>query len=84
MALKSWWPLSTTWNDTGCGHNWGRWTECNEQWYQKRLQQIQDGTAEPLPASKWRDRLKGMKDSRILKTNIRKFSQEFLDTHTNR
>jgi hypothetical protein len=78
-AFKSWWPLSTTWNDVGCGSNWGRWTEQNEQWFQDRLRKIQDGTAQPLPANKWRDLLRGMKEVRHIKANVEKFSGEYLE-----
>ena len=81
MAVKSWWPLPTTWREGDCGVNLGYWTELNEEWYQRRLKDIQDGKAEPLPANKWRDRLRGLKESRTLKASIEKFSLEYLHNH---
>ena len=35
VAVKSWWPLYTTWHESDCGVNLGYWTELNEEWYQK-------------------------------------------------
>ena len=77
-ALKSWWPLQSVWMDSD--HNYGHWTESNEHWYQKRLQQIQVGSAEPIPASKWRDQLR-IKQARVLHANVEKLSQDFLRRH---
>ena len=78
IALKSWWPLLSTWDD--CGRNLGYWTEWNEVWFQKHLRGILDGTTQPLAASKWRDRLTGFKDACHLKANVEKFSLEFLES----
>jgi hypothetical protein len=78
MAVKSWWPLYSTWE--GSGENYGRWTEWNEHLYQKRLKEIQEG-AEPLPANKWRDRLRGLKEARQVKKHIALFSKAFLSRH---
>jgi hypothetical protein len=61
IAMKSWWPAQPTWEQDKCGENYGRWTQWTEVWYQQRLQEIRDGKAEPLPASKWRDRLRGLR-----------------------
>jgi hypothetical protein len=76
IALKSWWPLPSTWDYAGC--NWGRWTPWNEVWFQKRLREIQEGTGQPLSANVWRDRLNGSKAARTLKVETEKLSLEFL------
>lgn len=75
IAVKSWWPPPWVWDS--CGENFGRWTERNEQWYQKRLKEIQDG-AEPLPSNKWRDKLRGSKEARHFNEHVLNFSQRFL------
>ena len=74
-AVKSWFPLSTTWDEAG--ENYRRWTPYNEVWFRNRRKDIESG-AGPLPASQWRDRLRGMKTVRQLTTNNRRFAEEFM------
>ncbi|KAK0435455.1 uncharacterized protein EV420DRAFT_1653125 [Desarmillaria tabescens] len=57
VAFKSWWPLPFTWNVAGV--NMGFWSGENEQWYQKRLQEILEGKAEPLGVDQWQNKLRG-------------------------
>jgi hypothetical protein len=78
MLVKSWWPLHSTWESGG--ENYGHWTEWNEHLYQKRLKEIQEG-AQPLPAHKWRDQLRGPKEARQVKKSVSTFSQDFLHSH---
>ncbi|TFK77648.1 hypothetical protein K466DRAFT_439619, partial [Polyporus arcularius HHB13444] len=48
----SWWPKPTTWASSGMYT--GIWNPWNEDWFQKRLSGIRDGTAQPMNASSWR------------------------------
>lgn len=79
IAYKSWWPLMSTWNEVSSGNNWGRWTDWNEDWYQKRHAAIRAGTAQPLTASKWHSLCKGMKDARLIKKNVETLSRQYLN-----
>ena len=74
-AMKSWFPLSTTWDEAG--ENYGRWTPYNESWFQKRLRDIQSGIG-PLTASQWRDRLRGLNAVRRLRAGNEKVAQDIL------
>ncbi|KAF8961303.1 hypothetical protein BDZ97DRAFT_1592947, partial [Flammula alnicola] len=49
IAKKSWFPLHTTWRKAA---TFTHWTERNENEYQRRVQQIQQGS-QPLSASEW-------------------------------
>jgi hypothetical protein len=69
----------STWEEAGC--NWGYWTEWNEEWYQRHTRNLRDGKAEPLPASKWYDKLKRWKGSRMIVSKNEKYSQAFLNSH---
>ena len=80
IACKSWWPLQSTWNDVSSGSNWGRWTELNKDWYQKRQAAIRAGTAQPHAASKWRSLCKGIRDARSIKNHVEAFSQQYLES----
>ncbi|RDX40117.1 hypothetical protein OH76DRAFT_1305915, partial [Lentinus brumalis] len=48
----SWWPKPTTWASSGMYT--GIWNPWNEDWFQKRLSGIRNGTAQPMNASSWR------------------------------
>ena len=76
-ALKSWWPQQSTWMEND--HNFGHWTEVNERWYLQRLERIQDGTAQPLGVSQWRNQLR-TKEARAVKAHVETLSQTFLQT----
>jgi hypothetical protein len=56
MTELSWWPKASTWRN--CGLNVGYWSEDCEAFYQRRLEEIRNGTAQLLTASQWRDRLR--------------------------
>ena len=79
FALKSWWPLTSTYEQLKCGENYGRWTDYNEAEYQKRLDEISRG-AQPLAAGVWRDYLRGHNWTRHLKQKSSKYSTEFFDS----
>jgi hypothetical protein len=60
VAHKSWWPKPTYWkNQKANGYNFGHWTEWNETWYQDRLSDIAEGTAQPETPEFWRNNLRG-------------------------
>ncbi|KAH6907590.1 hypothetical protein BKA70DRAFT_1427965 [Coprinopsis sp. MPI-PUGE-AT-0042] len=45
VAEASWWPPSYHFEQ---GDDYGHWTALNEEWFQKRLQWIREGTATPI------------------------------------
>jgi hypothetical protein len=51
VAQKSWWPQPSAWAKSGL--NWGIWTPSDEQWFQKRLEDIRGGRAFVRTASEW-------------------------------
>ncbi|TFK34302.1 hypothetical protein BDQ12DRAFT_570871, partial [Crucibulum laeve] len=55
-ADYSWWPKATIWENRGM--NFGYWTTDCEKWFQKRLGDIQCGTATPRTAKEWTNILK--------------------------
>src|SRR5271155_6200126 len=62
MADVSWWPLPLHWNNLDYnGFNWGHWTEWDELWYQRRVEDILSSHkfGVPLGQTKWKSRLKG-------------------------
>jgi hypothetical protein len=56
MAKASWWPLHHTW--MGSDFNSGYWMDRCEDWFQKRLAEIEAGTAQPIPVNGWRNQLR--------------------------
>lgn len=52
----SWWPSANIWSDSGA--HVGYWTESNEVWFCQRRKEILAGSAKPMNATQWRDRLK--------------------------
>jgi len=72
QALVSWWPLPAQWNNLN-GHNWGYWTEWDEQWYCQRLMAIHRGDPRlgvPLTATTWRTKVRGAASARLLTKGI--------------
>jgi hypothetical protein len=80
MALKSWFPLTTSFEHKTAGENYSRWTPYNEKWFTARCNEIQAG-AQPLPVKGWQARLRGEKDFRKLKPNYLSHAKQFLGTY---
>lgn len=55
-AQISWWPKHNVWLNSGLYV--GYWSPDCEEWYQRRLQSIVDGNAQPWTAGQWRAALK--------------------------
>ncbi len=55
MAKKSWWPLPELWEVLA---RQPFWQERSEQWYNKRLQELESGSGVPLTTTQWRSRSK--------------------------
>jgi hypothetical protein len=70
--------LARTYEKVDCGGNFGRWTPWREQDYQRRLVEIEQKGAQPLPISKWRDKLKGQKKARDMKGATADFADQFI------
>ncbi|KAF8073357.1 hypothetical protein FPV67DRAFT_1410562 [Lyophyllum atratum] len=81
-AIKSWYPLVSTFDKSG--ENYGRWTVYREEGFRRRTKEINDtsvGEASrgPLNFKKWRDLMRGMKDVRHLNENMDRWCTEFLE-----
>ena len=77
-ALMSWWPTVSVWNNFA---QHSRWTEKVEGWYNDRLASIRAGTAKPLNAEKWRERLRGSSSSRHINRFVNAACDRFVDGH---
>src|ERR1700733_1551696 len=51
----SWWPKQVIWQKSGL--NFGYWTTDCEAWYQRRLQDIKNGSAKLYGSREWRDKM---------------------------
>ena len=82
-ALKSWWPLQSTWEKETALVNYGHWTDYNETWYQRRLRELREGrNVQPLAESEWRSRLRGnLKKAKSIRDNNLKFASEAVHNH---
>jgi hypothetical protein len=61
----SWWPKNSTWNNSSL--NVGYWSTGCEEWFQRRLANIRDGTATLKTTAKWTSALRILgKTSRVL------------------
>jgi hypothetical protein len=52
----SWWPKASAWENSGL--DVGYWSQDCENFYQRRLAEIRNGTAVLLPARKWREKIR--------------------------
>jgi len=65
----------------GTGRDLGYWTEDNENWYQRRVREIQEQNGQPRTSSEWRTllarelRIGQIKD---FKSHVASFNDEFL------
>ncbi|PPR05001.1 hypothetical protein CVT24_010227 [Panaeolus cyanescens] len=82
QTMLSWWPLSHTWqNRNANGFNIGYWSQRNEEWYLKRLEDIEcqhPKRGVPMNTTEWRSYLKGTKASRTARNAVDKMSTRFL------
>jgi hypothetical protein len=65
---KLWWPPYNIFDNNNACESYGHWNEMLESTYVKRLQDIRLGAAQPLMVSEWRNKLKGHKETRELKS----------------
>ncbi|KDQ30234.1 hypothetical protein PLEOSDRAFT_1081782 [Pleurotus ostreatus PC15] len=73
-ADRSWWPKYWTFKDTSLDMH--EWVQNAEDWYQKRLEDIRNGTAQLRSARQWRKALYLLKKSTRLTANFEKVSQD--------
>jgi hypothetical protein len=81
-ALKSWWPLVRYWEKGECGHNSGRWTKANEDWYLGRLRAIEakeGGKNQPLSYTEWKSKMHGVGAVRKFHKSIEDRSHQVLE-----
>ncbi|KAG6905969.1 hypothetical protein DXG01_016612 [Tephrocybe rancida] len=81
LAMRSWFPSIATF-EAG-GEDYGRWNTYREDGFLKRLDEINNpahsvSSRGPMTANKWRDLVRGMRESRVLKDNIEKWSYDFI------
>jgi hypothetical protein len=73
---RSWWPKVTTWEgsplDVGC------WTPMCEQWFQKCLVQLREGSTRPYNASQWAKNLRYAKLTKKFFETSKKIGRNFL------
>ena len=65
--------MPTQWdNVTTCGFNLQHWTQWDEHWYLKQLNDIAEGTKDGIPfnATTWRNKIKGAASMRALNKSI--------------
>ena len=76
-SITSWWPTEDVWRESG--YYTGYWSHSAEQWYQRRLKQLEEGTAEAETSSRWRNILRYTKvNSRNLLSRVDTLSAEAL------
>ncbi|RPD55522.1 hypothetical protein L227DRAFT_509950 [Lentinus tigrinus ALCF2SS1-6] len=75
----SWWPQPHLFLSSG--FNTGIWNPWNEDWFQRRLLDIQEGKKMPQNADKWRSGLRLFKDMGKLADLVEKASARIMDKH---
>jgi hypothetical protein len=75
-ADVSWWPKHAAWQ--GSGLNVSYWTPAAENWYQKCLEEIRQGTAVLRNVDWWKKAMKFQWESQWLVSGNEKFACEFL------
>ncbi|KAF8873740.1 hypothetical protein CPB84DRAFT_1690599, partial [Gymnopilus junonius] len=75
-ATVSWFPPTLTWEDSG--YNWLKWTEHDEAFFQKWLDNIFNDNAQPLTCKQWRDKIRGWRQARNLIDNNSFHLNEYL------
>lgn len=80
-AFRSWWPPFIILDNESTNQVYGEWNEWAEALYSARLAEIRSGSAKPRPVSKWRDFLKGHKESQSLIKQTETLAVNFLIKH---
>lgn len=60
----------------------GIWNPWNEDWFQKRLSGIRNGTAQPMNASSWRSALRMFQNTRTLSLRVSHLSIAVEECHS--
>lgn len=76
---QSWWPTAGKFEDSGL--NVGLWTPNCEEWYERRLAAILDGSSTPCTASAWRDLIKFERETKRTYKGAKQLSARFIDKH---
>ena len=69
--------MPTVWRESGM--DVGYWTSGNEAWFVKRFEDIMYNNAQPVTASRWKERLKyNVRDTRKMENVVTGLSREML------
>jgi hypothetical protein len=82
VAIKSWWPLARAYERSDCGENYGRWCCRREQWYIKRLEDIERGVEkfdQPLAFQEWKSAQRGLGPIRHFHNTLQSASHDFIE-----
>ena len=77
-TVVSWFPPPSIWESGDCGYAWVEWTERAENIFAEILSDIQTGKGQPLSKAKWRNRLHGHVNNRLVTGNNQKRSEKYL------
>ncbi|EAU83328.2 hypothetical protein CC1G_10769 [Coprinopsis cinerea okayama7 len=83
-AMKSWWPLARAYERADCGDNYGRWCSRREDWYLKRLRNIENGVEnsdQPIAFQQWKTAMRGVGPIRKFHLSIHSSSNAFIEGH---
>jgi hypothetical protein len=81
-SQKSWWPLQSTFLKSTL---WiGYWTSQCEAWYQRRLQDILRGVAQPLTITEWKVELRRRHDTQRIFDAIERASTKYFQQQYSR
>ncbi|EAU86884.2 hypothetical protein CC1G_10775 [Coprinopsis cinerea okayama7 len=82
VAMKSWWPLARAYERADCGENYGRWCCRREEWYLRRLDNIERGVDkfnQPLAFQEWKSAQRGLGAIRSFHQSLESSSHEFIE-----
>jgi hypothetical protein len=82
VAMKSWWPLARAYERADCGENYGRWCCRREEWYLRRLENIERGVDkfnQPLAFQEWKSAQRGLGAIRSFHQSLESSSHEFIE-----
>ena len=68
----------TIFDNDSASESYGHWNEMLEFKHVKRLEEIRSGTAQPLSIRDWREKLRGHKEARELKSKRENVAKDFL------
>ncbi|PPQ93636.1 hypothetical protein CVT25_000822 [Psilocybe cyanescens] len=78
-CIKSWFPPPAVWSSHCNGCTWIEWTERNEQWFWKHIEQIHKGEFQPLTSDQWKQKLRRQNTVQNLKKNVQTRAEQFLE-----